>query len=56
MGEFTDKLKGHVNDAIGELKQKSDNPDTQAEGKRQEIHGEMQKTKGEVEGAMGDRI
>lgn len=56
MGEFTDKVKGTTNDAIGNAKQESDNPATRAEGRNQEIKGEMQKKKGDVEGALGDDI
>ena len=56
MGEFTEKVKGTTNDAIGNLKQESDNPETRAEGKDQETKGEFQKDKGEVEGALGNDI
>ena len=34
MGEFTDKIKGGINNAIGNAKQESDNPDTRAQGNR----------------------
>ena len=56
MGEFTDKVKGTTNDAIGKVKQESGNPDTRAEGRYQEIKGKMQKKKGDVKGALGDDI
>lgn len=56
MGEFTEKVKGTTNDAIGNLKQESDNPETRAEGKDQETKGEFQKDKGEVEGALGNDV
>ena len=36
MGELTDKIKGNVNEAIGKVKQKSDNPNTRDEGAAQE--------------------
>ena len=51
MGEFTDKVKGETNEAIGNLKQESNNPETREKGKLQEEKGEFQKDKGEVEGA-----
>lgn len=56
MGELTDKIKGHVNDAVGNAKQESDDPETRAEGQNQELKGELQKTKGAIEGALGDDI
>lgn len=51
MGEFTDKAKGHANEAAGEMKRDSDNPQTRDEGKMQKEKGELQKEKGELEGA-----
>lgn len=56
MGEFVDKVKGNVNEAIGKAKQKSDNPDTQAEGQAQEAKGKAQQFGGKVKGALGDDI
>lgn len=56
MGELTDKIKGHANEAIGKVKRESDNPETRAEGDRQEAKGDLQKAKGEVKGAFGDKI
>lgn len=56
MGEFVDKLKGNTNEAIGKLKQKSDNPDTRAEGAGQELKGMGQQLKGEIKGKLGDKI
>ena len=56
MGELTDKAKGLANEAIGNLKQKSSDPETREEGRRQERKGEAQQFKGEVEGALGDDI
>ncbi|TPG39150.1 CsbD family protein [Sphingomonas koreensis] len=56
MGELTDKIKGNVNEAIGKMKQQSDNPDTQAEGAAQEGKGKAQQTVGKVKGALGDDI
>lgn len=52
MGEITDKIKGAVNNAIGNAKQESDNPETRAEGARQELKGDLQEKKGEVKGAI----
>ncbi len=54
MGEFTDKIKGAVNNAVGNAKQESDNPETRAEGERQELKGDVQKTKGKIKGVIND--
>jgi uncharacterized protein YjbJ (UPF0337 family) len=56
MGELTDKIKGNVNEAIGKVKQHSDNPDTRDEGAAQEIKGKAQQTAGKIKGALGDDI
>lgn len=56
MGELTDKAKGNVNEAIGELKQQSNNPETRAEGNAQEAKGKGQQLEGEVKGKLGDDI
>lgn len=56
MGELTDKIKGATNEAIGKVKRESDNPDTRAEGDRQEAKGDFQKAKGKVKGVFGDKI
>lgn len=56
MGELTEKIKGNVNEAIGEMKQESNNPETRAEGREQELKGEAQQFKGEVEGKLGNDI
>lgn len=56
MGEFKDKAKGIANEAAGEIKQKSANPDTRAEGDAQELKGQGQNLKGKVKGAFGDKI
>lgn len=56
MGELTDKAKGLANEAIGNVKQMSSNPDTKAEGAAQERKGEVQQVKGSVKGALGDRV
>jgi uncharacterized protein YjbJ (UPF0337 family) len=56
MGELTDKIKGNVNEAIGKVKQQSNDPETQGEGAAQEIKGKAQQTIGKVKGALGDDI
>lgn len=60
MGEFTDKAKGVANEAVGKVKQAigdaTDRPDVQAEGVAQETAGDLQKAKGSVKGALGDKI
>ena len=56
MGELTDKIKGHVNEAIGKTKRESDNPDTVAEGNAQAAKGDLQNKTGAVKGALGDDI
>ena len=56
MGELIDKVKGNVNEAIGKMKQHSDNPETQAEGVAQEARGKAQQFAGKVKGALGDDI
>ena len=56
MGELKEKIAGNVNEAVGELKQKSDDPDTRKEGAKQEAKGKAQQFKGEVEGKLGDDI
>ncbi|UUL81235.1 CsbD family protein [Sphingomonas sp. S1-29] len=56
MGEFVDKVKGNTNEAIGEVKQQSSNPETRAEGEAQEAKGKLQQTAGKVKGALGDDI
>ncbi|HSF12464.1 MAG TPA: CsbD family protein [Erythrobacter sp.] len=56
MGELTDKIKGAVKEVLGEAKQHSNDPQTQAEGTVQKIDGKFDKTKGAVKGALGDKI
>lgn len=56
MGELTDKAKGLANEAAGNLKQVSGNPDTKAEGVAQERKGEAQQIKGSIKGALGDKV
>lgn len=52
MGEFTDKAKGAVKEAVGEAKQRSHDPETRSEGCAQEIDGKADKAKGKVKGAI----
>ena len=56
MGEFVDKVKGNVNEAIGKVKRQSDDPETRAEGDMQEAKGDLQKAAGTVKGAFGNKI
>lgn len=56
MGELVDKIKGNVNEAIGKVKQESNNPDTRADGAAQEAKGKAQQLGGKVKGALGDDI
>lgn len=56
MGELVDKVKGNANEAIGKMKQKSDNPRTRDEGRAQEVKGKAQQLAGKVKGALGDDI
>ncbi len=56
MGELKDKAKGLANEAVGDVKQHSDDPDTRAEGDVQEAKGHAQNLKGKVEGAFGNKI
>ena len=52
MGEFTDKLKGTVNQAAGRIKQNSDNERVREEGAAQELKGDGQEIKGKVKGVI----
>lgn len=56
MGKLTETIKGATNEVIGKAKQQSTDPETKAEGLKQELKGKAQQMKGEVEGAMGDKI
>ena len=56
MGELTDKIKGNVNEAVGKVKQQSDNPDKRDEGAGQELKGKGQQFIGKMKGALGDDI
>jgi uncharacterized protein YjbJ (UPF0337 family) len=52
MGEFADKIKGNVNEALGKARQRSDDPDTRSEGAGQELKGKAQQLKGDIKGAI----
>ena len=56
MGELVDKIKGNVNEAIGKAKQQSNDPETRAEGQKQEAKGKGQQLAGKDKGALGDDI
>lgn len=56
MGELKDKAKGIANEVAGNVKQASSDPLTRGEGRAQERKGEFQNLKGEVKGALGDKI
>lgn len=56
MGELTDKIKGNVEEAIGKVKQHSDDAETRDEGAAQEAKGKAEQFKGSVKGALGDDI
>lgn len=56
MGELKEKIKGNTNEAIGEVKQQSTDPETRQEGREQETKGKAQQLKGEVEGALGNDV
>ncbi len=60
MGELTDKIKGTVNEAIGNVKEAvgkhTDNDKLVAEGEAQQLEGKGDKVKGSVKGALGDDI
>ena len=56
MGEFTDKVKGNTNEAIGKGKQQFGDGETRSEGLQQEAKGKTQQFEGEVKGKLGDDI
>ncbi len=56
MGELTDKIKGTANETIGKVKQQSDDPATRAEGEAQETRGAFENLKGDVKGALGNKV
>ncbi|KPF64945.1 general stress protein CsbD [Porphyrobacter sp. AAP60] len=56
MGKLTENIKGNVNEAIGKAKQHSNDPETKADGAKQELKGKAQQAKGDIQGALGDDI
>ena len=60
MGEFTDKIKGNVDEAVGKVKQaiggNQGDSDLHDEGAAQEVKGKGEQVKGSVKGALGDDI
>jgi len=52
MGEIADKLKGNANQAMGRMKQQSEDPDVRDEGAGQELKGAGQEFKGKVKGVI----
>jgi uncharacterized protein YjbJ (UPF0337 family) len=56
MGEFTDKVKGAVNETVGKAKQaigrENNDPNLEAEGAGQEAKGNVQTTVGKAKGAV----
>ncbi len=60
MSSTTDKIKGAVNEAVGNAKQGignlTDNERLKAEGKAQELKGETQRGVGEAKSAVNDTV
>lgn len=60
MGELSEKAKGLANETAGNVKQAvgnaTGNEKTKAEGVAQERKGEAQHVKGDIEGAMGNKV
>jgi uncharacterized protein YjbJ (UPF0337 family) len=60
MGEFIDKAKGTVSEAIGKAKvavgKRTDNPDMIVDGAAQELKGKGQKIVGAAKGKLGDKL
>lgn len=56
MGELVDKVTGNINEAVGKIKQNSDNPEMREEGAAQEGKGKAQQLGGKIKGALGDDI
>lgn len=48
MGGLTDKIKGTINEVIGDAKQESDDTETKVDGVKQELKGKAQKAKGDL--------
>jgi uncharacterized protein YjbJ (UPF0337 family) len=60
MGEFIDKAKGAVNEAIGKTKSaagtNNNDPDLKAEGDAQTLKGDAQQLKGDIKGKFGNKL
>lgn len=66
MGEFVDKLKGNLNEAVGKTKRAMADKDPatrtaeddrlEAEGAGQELKGKGQQFMGKVKGALGNDV
>jgi uncharacterized protein YjbJ (UPF0337 family) len=60
MGEFTDKIKGAVNETIGKAKQaigrENNDPNLEAEGAGQRAKGDVQTTVGKAKGAVKSAV
>ena len=54
MGEIKDRIKGNANQAIGDMKQQSADPDVRDEGAAQKLKGAGQEFKGKVKGVIND--
>jgi uncharacterized protein YjbJ (UPF0337 family) len=52
MGEFTDKIKGNINEAAGKMKQNSSSERVREEGAAQEMSGKGTQLKGKVKGVI----
>lgn len=60
MGEFTDRIKGAVNETVGKAKEamgrENRDPDLEAEGAGQRAKGNVQTGVGKAKGAVKDAI
>lgn len=60
MGEFIDKAKAAGNDIAGNVKEAigkgTDNANLTAEGQAQQAKADAQRLKGDVKGALGDKV
>jgi uncharacterized protein YjbJ (UPF0337 family) len=54
MGEIKDRIKGNANQAIGDMKQQSADPDVRDEGSAQKLKGTGQDLKGKIKGVIND--
>ncbi|MBV9930902.1 MAG: CsbD family protein [Alphaproteobacteria bacterium] len=52
MGEIKDRIKGNINQAVGGMKQQSDDPAVREEGDAQKLKGTGQDLKGKVKGII----